>query len=60
MLVGTDTCLCVVFVWKETGVRGGNPPVRLGDHTSIRRCLSNPWVAVLFSLKQGHYKNIIC
>ena len=30
MLVGTD-----VFVWEETGVPGGNPPVWLGDHMTI-------------------------
>jgi len=27
MLVGTDVCIPVVFVWEETGVPGGNPPV---------------------------------
>jgi len=27
MLVGTDVCVPVVFVWEETGVPGGNPPV---------------------------------
>ena len=31
MLVGTDVCVPVVFVWEETGVPGGNPPVWLGD-----------------------------
>ena len=25
MLGGTDVCVPVVFVWKETGVPGGNP-----------------------------------
>ena len=23
---------CVLLVWEETGVSGGNPPVQLGDH----------------------------
>ena len=27
MLVGTDVCVQMVFVWEETGVPGGNPPV---------------------------------
>ena len=27
MLVGTDVCILVVFVWEETGAPGGNPPV---------------------------------
>ena len=32
MLVGTDVCVRMAFVWEETGVPGGNPPVLLGDH----------------------------
>ena len=35
MLVGTDVCVPMVFVWEETGVPGGNPPVKLGDHMTI-------------------------
>ena len=35
MLVGTDVCVGMVFVWEETGVPGGNPPVWLGDHMTI-------------------------
>ena len=35
MLVGTDVCVRMVFVWEETGVPGGNPPVWLGDHMTI-------------------------
>ena len=35
MLVGTDGCVRMVFVWEETGVPGGNPPVGLGDHMTI-------------------------
>ena len=27
MLVGIDVCAWMVFVWEETGVPGGNPPV---------------------------------
>jgi len=26
MLVGTDVCVRMVFVWDETEVPGGNPP----------------------------------
>ena len=32
MLVGTDGCVRVVFLWEETEVPGGNPQARLGDH----------------------------
>ena len=35
MLVGTDVCIRMVFVWEETGVPGANPPVWLGDHMTI-------------------------
>ena len=35
MLVGTDVCVRMVFVWEETGVPGGNPPVWLGDDMTI-------------------------
>ena len=35
MLAGTDNCVHVVFVWEETRVLGGNPPVLLGDHMTI-------------------------
>jgi len=34
-----DVCIRIVFLWKETGVPGGNPPVWLGDH--MRRRVSN-------------------
>jgi len=27
MLVGTDGCVQMVFMWEETGVPGENPPV---------------------------------
>jgi len=27
MLVGTDVGVRMVFVWEDTGVPGGNPPV---------------------------------
>ena len=35
MLVGTDVCVPVVFVWEETGVPWGNTPVWLSDHMTI-------------------------
>ena len=28
MLIGTDVCICVVFVWEQTVVPRGNPPAR--------------------------------
>ena len=42
MLFGTEVCVRMVFVWEETGVPGGNPPVWLGDHLTCRRRVSNP------------------
>ena len=38
MLVGTDVCVRVVFLFEETEVPGGNPPVRLGDHMIYLTC----------------------
>ena len=35
MLVGTDVCVRMVFLWEEIEVPGGNPPVWLGDHMTI-------------------------
>ena len=35
MLVGTDNCVQMVFVWEGTGVPAGNPPFWLGDHMTI-------------------------
>ena len=35
ILVGIDVCVRMVFVWEETGVPRGNPPVWLGDHMPI-------------------------
>jgi len=35
MLVNTDDCVRMVFVWEETGLPGGNPPVLLGDHMAM-------------------------
>ena len=29
MLVGTDVCVRMVYVWEETRVPGGNPPADL-------------------------------
>ena len=35
MLLGTDVCVRMVFVWEETRVPRGNPPVWLGDRMTI-------------------------
>ena len=35
MLVGTDVCIRMIFVWEVTGVPGGNPPVWHGDPMTI-------------------------
>ena len=42
MLVGTDVCVRLVFVWEETRVPRGNPLARLGDHMT--------WLLLLFCL----------
>jgi len=36
MLVGTDVCVRMVFVWEETGVPAGNPTVKYVKWTSDR------------------------
>ena len=46
MLVGTDVCVRVVFVWEETGIPGGNPPVWLGDHMTISHADAAYWTRV--------------
>ena len=35
MFVGTDVCVQMAFVWEETGVPGGNPPVWFSDDMTI-------------------------
>ena len=35
MIVGTDVYFRMVFVWEETVMPGGNPPVWLDDHMTI-------------------------
>ena len=46
MLVSTNVCIPVVFVWEETGVPGGNPPVWLGDHMTISHADAGYWSRV--------------
>jgi len=46
MLVGTDVCVLVVFMWEETGVPGGNPPAWLGDHMTISHANAGYWTWV--------------
>jgi len=46
MLVGTDVCVLVVFMWEETGVPGGNPPAWLGDHMTISHANAGYWTRV--------------
>ena len=49
MLVDTDVCVRMVFVWEETGVPGGNPPAWLGDHMTISHADAGyrTWVAAV-------------
>ena len=49
MLAGTDVCIAVFFVWKETKVPRGNPHVWLGDHMTISHANTGyrTWVAVV-------------
>ena len=42
MLVGTNIGVPIAFVWEETGVPVGNPPVWLGDQWTISRRVLNP------------------
>ena len=46
MLAGTDVCVRMVFVWDETEVPGGNPPVWLGDHMTISHAAAGYWTRV--------------
>ena len=41
MLVGTDVCVRMVFVWEETRVPGGNPPVWLVDTLMVIRFMNS-------------------
>jgi len=43
MLVGTDVCVRMVLVWKETGVPRGNPPVWLSDQMTISHADVSYW-----------------
>ena len=49
MLVGTDVCVRMVFVWEETEVPGGNPPVWRGDQMTISHADTGyqTWVAAM-------------
>ena len=46
MLVGTNVCVYMVFVWEETGVPRGKPPVWLGDHMTISHADTVYWTRV--------------
>ena len=46
MLVDTDVFVPMVFVWEETGVPGGNPPVWLDDHMTISHADTMYWTWV--------------
>ena len=46
MLVGTDVCFPMVFVWEKTVVPGENPPVWLGDHMTISYAKAGYWTRV--------------
>jgi len=39
MLVGTDDCVRMIFVWEETGVPGGKPP-RERFESGQKKCLN--------------------
>ena len=48
MLVGTDVCVRVVFVWEENGVPGGNP-------FTVYSIPSRGWVAGIWTPSLGLY-----
>ena len=52
MLVGTDVCVRMVFVWAETGVPGGNPLVWLGDHMTISH--ADIYSILIYSFHRSH------
>ena len=53
MLVGTDVCVRMVLVWKETGVPRGNPPVWLSDQMTISHADVSYWTwASMLKLRQ--------
>ena len=64
MLVGTDVCVRMVFVWEENIVPGGNPPVWLGDHMTISHADagikpgSQRWEASALTLPQPDSRNL--
>ena len=35
MVVGTDVCVCVVFLFGDIVLPGGNSPAQLDDHMTI-------------------------
>ena len=47
MHISTDVCVHVVFVWKETEVPGGNPPVWLGDHMTRTSALTTAYTVLV-------------
>ena len=57
MLIGTDVCVRMVFMWEEIVMPGGNPPVWLGDHMTISHadagydCFRSVYVSTAFSLE---------
>jgi len=53
MLVDTDVCVRMVFVWEETGVLVGNPRALPGDHMTISH--SDVGYRRLFLLIDMHY-----
>ena len=55
MLVGTDICVRMVFVWEETGVLGGNPPVWRGDHMAISH--ADAWYRTRVAAMRGECVN---
>ena len=61
MLVGTDVCVRMVFVWEETEVPGGNPPVWLGDHMPAPHIGpgSQWWEASALTLRQPDSHQIL-
>ena len=55
MLVGTDVCIRMVFVWEETGVPGGSPRVWLGDHMTISH--AEAWYRTRVAAMRGECVN---
>ena len=66
MLVGTDVCVRMVFVWEETGVPGGNPldlTWLLGLRWNLSRMFTHNWLTLrtlYLNVEIMYILNVLC